>query len=730
MGGMRNSNDPWSLAALMWRRKAAILLAGAIGAGLACAAALGLPHRYLATGLLIVDAQAGSAAESSERLTQIDILRSRALLADVASRLDQSDRNGLIPKAQPPLGLANVENAVGRATAELRQLVAGRPAANAQEDPLDPIVDYLGQHLSAGGNENSLALTVGLEAGTPGVAASVVNILMARYIALDGAARNGASARQSEALMQQAQALSRQADADDAQVRSYQSSHDVLSLEAGSTTTLQLTNQQAELAAARLELAQAEALRNADRNPSAASGLTDARQLQSSPVLQALLQRESDIRQQLAGASELGSNNPRRLDLDDELRAVQSQIAVETRRNSVSLDHDVAVARQRVDVLESEVTGAQAQAERSGGAQLELARLEHEAASSRALAQTLFARAEEARSSEDTLSPARVVSPAVPPQRPEPSRLPVMVVLGAIGGALLAASLVLGRHLLRPRIATMRGLQDLTGLPSIACLPRLRSDRLAAPIDLAITEAQSPFAETLRGIRLVVQTIPGPSACKVVLVTSAELGEGKSTLAASLARRAAGDGLRVLLIEADMHRPSLSQSFSLTPGPDLETFLAGREPVRSALATDQRSGLRCLLASGDHQNPFVLLQSDRFATSIARAREDYDLVVIDSPPTLRVSDPILLSRWADVILFAVRADHTAASLVIEALQRFPETCQERLYTVLTHTRMSRDQSDGVYNGYQNATRAPSITSRAPLASVSIDRDPIGRPIAG
>ncbi len=688
------SFDARFLTELLLHRKWRIMGSACAVSVLAGLVSFTLPTRYLATGIMVVNPPASQEASPSERATDIDILRSPALLKTVAAQLDLAGHGGTIPPSHLPAPLAHLTASVGAALHGATAAILGKtPAADAGvSDPNEPVDDYLAGHVKVTGAEDSRALTISFDAADPHVAADVVNGVMNQYIDQGEATRRSTANSLAEAFLAQAGTVRQQADDAVRRVREFQQKHDVLAVEAGSTVNLQLSTQLAELSSAKADLAQAQAAVAANHQRASADS-------QSSPVMQSLRQHETDVLQQLAMASAYGPNYPKRIALEADLQSVRRQIAAETGKLSDALNRDLSVASMRVATLQQAVDHAQSRAQLSGDAQLQLAQLNRDVDTRHSEYQALLLRAQQARSSADQEASARIVSPAVPPHRPEPSRLPGLAVLGFITGLILSAAFIVVRTIFRAKVVSTRGLESATGLANVGSLPFIASHADFNMVDLTVLKPHSALSETLRGLRVGTHTVGGSSQDGVLLVTSTELGEGKSSTAAALARRAAADGLRVIFIEADMHRPGVSKVLQVQPVPSLETVLQGRGGFWHILPTDPRSGLHCLLSDGSSANPYALLQSPRFSALVAHARKAYDLVVIDSPPVLHVADPVLLSQFADTILFTVRADSTPIALVMEALHRFPREARAKVMTVLTHARVSRYHPQGSYHGY-------------------------------
>ena len=150
----------------------------------------------------------------------------------------------------------------------------------------------------------------------------------------------------------------------------------------------------------------------------------------------------------------------------------------------------------------------------------------------------------------------------------------------------------------------------------------------------------SGITETLRGIllRLNLSAVEDPK--KVILVTSSEPAEGKTSFCIALGRTAAQDGLRCLVVDCDFRRPSFPAQTQLHPDASLNDFLSGSlDWGQDAVVKDPVSGMDMLMSKATHSEMREFVSSTRLRVLIAEAREHYDLVIVDSPPVLRVPTP-------------------------------------------------------------------------------------------
>jgi polysaccharide biosynthesis transport protein len=233
-----------------------------------------------------------------------------------------------------------------------------------------------------------------------------------------------------------------------------------------------------------------------------------------------------------------------------------------------------------------------------------------------------------------------------------------------------------------------------TGLPGFGSLPEVeKSPRLISAPDTSL------IAETLRGIwiRLSHQAKLGEGT--TVIVTSSEVGEGKTTVAVALAHRIAADGYRVLLIDGDLRRHSIGATLGLRPETSLEAVLNGSATLKQAVLIDPLSGIHCLLADGSAVNPMMALSSDDFESLLIESKKIYDFVVLDSPPVLRVADPVIMAKLCQHVLFIVRADGVAGESVGAAIRRFREEDRCKILTLLTRVRPGDLNEVDYFSGY-------------------------------
>jgi polysaccharide biosynthesis transport protein len=685
---MKAPIDATGLLPALLRSKRLILVSGLLTACLAFAIARFLPLQYASEGNLIVEHPASAATDPKSPsvlngiLTQVDVLKSPGLIR--SSIRDLANVAGLEPTMRLP---ASVTEFFASLRTSISNLVRSEDHASA--DPDSDKLAYIRDHLTVEAKENSSVISVQFVAGAPDTAASVVNAIMKTYIATVGGARDAEVAKADRWIAEQRVASWNEVEAAEQRVSQFLREHqNVTEVQGALTSSIQLSKDQAQLALAQEELARLQASLDTVGNGDA--GMAD--ETLSSKSVQALKELEAKTLDSLYA---LSPADPRRLSLQDRLSGIRAQISKEGKLVAASIARNVKIARARVEALEATVRKETNVAQASTEAGATLRQLTSDLEAKRQLFVAFLTGAGQARLAAVQAPSARILFPAVPPRKPMHSFGIASIVFGFFAGVVGASGIVVLRSLFSMRINSTEEMAIATDLPVFGALPdfkKLASDMLALP-------AEPLVRETFRGICLAMR--PQQSDGVTVLVTSSEISEGKTTVAAALARRFADDGFRVLLIDADLRRPQLAKTLKIGSEGSLESVLSGASPLEKAVTHDVRSGLDCLFSDGYSKSPIRSLSSSRFKELLATAKSRYDFVILDSAPVLHVADPILLASFCQHVLFVIEAGRVPATLVMEAIRRFPEPDRAKISTLLTRVPLRLMAKRDYYSGYSS-----------------------------
>jgi|GEM_PF-5113144 len=289
------------------------------------------------------------------------------------------------------------------------------------------------------------------------------------------------------------------------------------------------------------------------------------------------------------------------------------------------------------------------------------------------------------------LADSRIVSRAYPPTVPS-SLSPALLLSTAFCGGLFAAGLVtLARESLAATICSPSQALAL-GVPNLGTIPFAKSKRdgregASSVADLVLSDPGSAFAQKVARLQLGLERERRPDEALVVMVSSVQPGEGKTTLALAIARSAALSGQKVLLLDCDLNRPGLDQhvSFEMTAG--LGDLLAAGDRIDPSelLVREPESGVTVMLA-GRAQGPFqgTPFAQPAFAGLLTSARAQFDLVILDSPPAAALVDGIQLARAADTVVLVLKWAMTSLRDIEQTLAEMNQDTPhyQKVFTVI------------------------------------------------
>jgi len=300
-----------------------------------------------------------------------------------------------------------------------------------------------------------------------------------------------------------------------------------------------------------------------------------------------------------------------------------------------------------------------------------------------------------------------VTSPAVLPTSPESPRKGLYLAVGALLGLILGVGAAVLRELLDRRIRDDEAAEAIAGAPVLGHVPH-DSGAQSRPL-VVVDDADSPEAEAYRRLRTNLRVVTIDCDRRSLLVTSAVAGEGKTLLAANLGFAFAQAGHRVVLVDADLRRPRLGGLLWLEPTPGLSELLSGdvpgRHPLHETLHNEHKLPLDVLTSGSPPPNPSELLESDRFAALLDGLTRRAEIVILDSPALLPVSDAAVMARLTAAVLMVARVSSTRAEQLDAAAESLRAVGKHPVGAVLNGlpARIGR----GYVYGPNNAVKAPA-----------------------
>jgi polysaccharide biosynthesis transport protein len=391
----------------------------------------------------------------------------------------------------------------------------------------------------------------------------------------------------------------------------------------------------------------------------ASSGITN-----SLVTIQNLRGQEAGLQGQLDQMkTKFGPGYPKIAEMQANISGLQHSIQQEVGRIGQRAKNDYQVADQTWKDAQQNYNEQKVKADALNNKAIQYIITRQEADDSRSLYEDLLKRLKEAGILQGLKSNTiTVVDQALIPTVPTKPNVPLYLSAALAFGLFLGGAGVLVTDTLDNTIQDVNAIEHM-GLPLLGILPRFRNQGRAIEV---LANPKSRYSETVRNLRSVLTRVKNATPSKVILITSAIPGEGKTTLSMNLAATFVQQGRTVLLLEADMRRPAIRASMGLPGRSGLSRMLAGESSENAIFAHPQMPGLFLLPEGSIPPFPSELLESDRMRDLLMDLREEFDVIVIDAPPVLPVADARVLSEMADVTVQVVRLGVTTKTALRRA----------------------------------------------------------------
>ncbi len=267
-------------------------------------------------------------------------------------------------------------------------------------------------------------------------------------------------------------------------------------------------------------------------------------------------------------------------------------------------------------------------------------------------------RAETAILRSSTVSKTRVLDSALLPRLPiKPKRL-LIILVGMILGFIVGIALAFLRAFLDDTLKTADDLDKVNSIPLYGAIPQQKDKR-----------SRSQFEEAMRVLRTNLQFVGGTKKCKIVALTSSISGEGKTTIAVALSKIIAATGKKVVILDLDMRRSRMHEEFNITNKAGVSSILSGSRTFEEVLQRDVMEHIDVLTAGPKPPNPSELLVTTGFEALMERLSQEYDYIILDTPPIGLVTDAMILLKMADVGLIVTRANYSKKAF-LRNIERF------------------------------------------------------------
>lgn len=290
-----------------------------------------------------------------------------------------------------------------------------------------------------------------------------------------------------------------------------------------------------------------------------------------------------------------------------------------------------------------------------------------------------------ASTNEGSTNTMRVVDPPFIPVTPIPSRDKLMLLVAGLLGVVLGIAAAYVLDFFDDRIEDVDEISDKFGMVTLGVIPETSAEQIRGPLVL-VSEPHSIAAESFRVLRTNMLFASVDKELKILLVTSPNPGEGKTFVSSNLATAFSSAGKRVILIDADLRKPTVHRVFGILNNTGVSTALVGgKSGLNDAIQKTTVPGLSVMTSGPLPPNPSELLTSNRMQAMLASLSTIYDLVIVDSPPVTVVTDSAMLANRADGVLLVVAASRLSREHVRNALGALHAVRANVLGTVLNRS---------------------------------------------
>lgn len=603
--------------------------------------------------------------------TQYELLKSHNLASRVIERLGLDARSGAQQSSNP--------SAFAQLSAGLRRLLGGEPEGQSSRANTESsqssgsnLEDALLSRLSVSPVRSSQLVRLGYVSTNPNEAARILNAWAESFVNMTLERRYEATVYAERFLKERIQQVRANLEDSEAKLVAYAKDRKIFDLDDRLGSTKQtLAAFRSALTSVQAETIRAEAAAAAARKE---AGPATLRMLDSG-VIEQLKQRKVDLQIEYRQLLNLYSPDfPDVEQLQQQINEIDQQIAQEVALIREALAQEYQAKRREQSALQTEVDALEEQLLALQDRNTDYQTLKRDVETNRQLYDGLVQRMKEvgvvAGISANNIS---IVDPARVPRSPfKPSlrsNLTKALMLGLVLGVVV---IFLVEHI-DDTIKTSEDVETRLHAPVLGVIPYASPraygiEDLEVPL-LSALDPQSPVAEAVRSLRTQLLFATAEGAPKVMHLTSAGPGEGKTTVATSIAIAFAQAGAKVLLIDADLRAPSLHRVFELPNSVGLTNYLAGTTQPADIAQPTATKRLFAIPSGPLPPNPVELLSSTKMGELIALAAERFDYVLLDGPPVIGLADALVLANLARGTIFVADAENTRYGAMEGAVKR-------------------------------------------------------------
>jgi capsular exopolysaccharide synthesis family protein len=662
----------------IWRQRRTVAAISAAGTLAAVGAALLITPVYSSYTSVMLETRRNQVFEAQTVLTdltptvevietEIEMVRSRAIMERVAMRLDLPElltaRDSAAEEQpwQPALRWVEdvfLSKVMAMAPDELTRALPAAPApVEAESISLDDAVMFLAENLDTRQVGGTSVLSIGFSDPDRAFAARVANLFAEEYLQEQINWKAQATDSANSWLQAQIQELQREIGRKRAEYEELRSASGELDDGGGSLSAQRqiLTNER--LLGTRSERIRLETEVASLRRLLGQAGPEQIAAQVDSPVMAELRLEVSAAKRRLAELSSIyGTRHPLRLDAEAQLQQALRDVELEAGRSLATRENALAALRAEESQLQAALSTDTDAGRALGSQRSSIAALQSEIETMQTLLDGYLTRYNQTAEQHSIIRPdARVISAAVPPKYPSSASRTSIVLMGFVAAGMLGVIAGYLRDSVDRTVRSLGAAERALGVPILGAIPALPGKaRRQSPVDYAMQRPGSAFVEGIRNIVVGIGLAQAAAAPRTLMVTSGVAGEGKSSTAATMARLMARAGYKVCLVECDLRRPTLGTTLRCSPRLGLLQYLQQEAGFSDIIQQDPLTGMSVVTAGGTAENSLFLLQSEAFRRLLTYLDTGHQLVILDAPPVTPVSDPQVIADSVDAILYLCR----------------------------------------------------------------------------
>lgn len=715
-----------ALFQIFWRNKSVIIFITVIGFLTALVVSFSITPRYRSMSLVTLDSESnvtlpsifeilslrGNKFNSSRILSEVEIMRSRKMAGLVVQRLNLLQDPSFLP--QKVNINAMKQNNMNAQTKQNDSMLFSMPFSrfksfavngeNPRSQELSP-AEILREHaitkflegLSVKILPGSPVIRVEYIAHSPNRAALYVNTLVDIYTEQRIQSRAQAAQKIKSWLDRQIGALDQDLKKAERRAIQVREQNGILEGRWGSVNEEKISSLSNQIIAVRTEASELQAaVAQIAEIGNDYRALQNVPKINNAPGIQRLKLEKVKLKQDLSDLrTRYGNKHPSIVQKESELEAIEDTLLTETDVVAAGIKADYEQKMLLISQLENEFKDISSNNLEKLESLMTISEIERHIESKKNLYHKTMEALQKVSLDELHGEDINIISYAVPAYRPISPNKRLIIILGTFLAFSISIIIAIIREKTDMAIRSAGHVEKLTGLPCYGLIPSVKVGRDEDLSSYIVRNPTSMVAESVRTLRMAVnlQNTVNNRKPKVISVTSSLSGEGKTTLSTWIAESAAKSGQRVILIDCDLRRPNVHRFLGHKNEISIVEYLTDKADIEEVIKTDTQSGMDVIYARSVPGSAMDLVSSDKIKDLIRDLENEYDLIVLDTPACLAVSDARTLATLSDLTLYAVSWGETSRPALSLGIKQFTNL-DVKLATVLTNVDVLRQARYG------------------------------------